>query len=285
MRQLCAFFLLFMLAPAATVFAQCPSFGSCFTAHGTPGCNDITCCEVICGMDPFCCDISWDGICAGEAIDACGCGAPETGSCFSAHDTPWCNNSVCCDAVCAEDGFCCNVQWDEICSGEANLICAGCGGVLTGNCFEEGIAGCSDVACCEAVCAIDSVCCDAIWDGLCVIEAFENCTLCGEPTAGSCTEVHATPSCNEASCCATVCVKDLFCCDVVWDFICVSEAIELCIPLFCTSDLDFSGTVDAADLAVVLSNWGLGGSTDLDGDGTTGSADLSILLGAWGSCS
>ncbi len=56
-----------------------------------------------------------------------------------------------------------------------------------------------------------------------------------------------------------------------------------CTP--CPADLTGDRTVDAADLAAVLSGWGEGQATgDLDGDGNTGAADLAILLGAWGAC-
>jgi hypothetical protein len=282
MRSLLPFVLVSVLTPAATLLAQCPASGSCFVSHATPGCNDPDCCEVVCDIDPFCCDVAWDSICAGEAADACGCGAPEAGSCFIQHNTPWCNDPECCDAVCAQDGFCCTVQWDDICGGEALSICAGCGGVSTGDCFEVGISGCSDEACCKAVCAIDDYCCQINWDELCVIEAFENCTLCGEPTAGSCTESHGTPACDDITCCSVVCVQDPFCCEVVWDFLCVSGALALCN--FCTGDFDANGQVDAGDLANLLASWGFQGYTDLNDDGITGSADLSILLGAWGVC-
>jgi hypothetical protein len=46
-------------------------------------------------------------------------------------------------------------------------------------------------------------------------------------------------------------------------------------------DLDGSGTVDAADLAILLGQWGGAGSADLDGDGSVSAADLAILLGFW----
>jgi hypothetical protein len=52
----------------------------------------------------------------------------------------------------------------------------------------------------------------------------------------------------------------------------------------CPADLDGTGSVDAADLALILGNWGSPGATDLDGNGDTGGGDLAILLGAWGSC-
>ncbi len=47
-------------------------------------------------------------------------------------------------------------------------------------------------------------------------------------------------------------------------------------------DLDGNGEVNAADLAVILNNWGGSGAGDLDGDGTVGAADLSAVLNAWG---
>jgi hypothetical protein len=48
-----------------------------------------------------------------------------------------------------------------------------------------------------------------------------------------------------------------------------------------TGDFDGDGLVNASDLAVLLSAWGLPGATDLDGDGSTGAADLAVLLGNW----
>lgn len=52
----------------------------------------------------------------------------------------------------------------------------------------------------------------------------------------------------------------------------------------CPADFNHSGTVDAADLGVLLGSWG-GSANDLTGDGTVNAADLAILLGAWGACS
>ena len=52
----------------------------------------------------------------------------------------------------------------------------------------------------------------------------------------------------------------------------------------CPADLNGSGTVDAADLAVLLGAWGGTGAANLDGSGVVDAADLAILLGAWGSC-
>lgn len=54
----------------------------------------------------------------------------------------------------------------------------------------------------------------------------------------------------------------------------------------CPADLDGSGTVGPADLAVLLGNWGAcpACAADLSGDGAVDPADLAILLGNWGPC-
>ncbi|MFN5496668.1 MAG: GC-type dockerin domain-anchored protein, partial [bacterium] len=55
-------------------------------------------------------------------------------------------------------------------------------------------------------------------------------------------------------------------------------------PPACPADLNASGSVDASDLAVLLTNWAGSGSGDLDGSGTVDAADLAALLNAWGAC-
>ena len=55
----------------------------------------------------------------------------------------------------------------------------------------------------------------------------------------------------------------------------------------CPADLDGDGTVDAADLAILLLAWGRvspGTPADLNFDGVVSSADLGWLIGAWGVC-
>ncbi|MBL9119909.1 MAG: hypothetical protein JNL80_08345 [Phycisphaerae bacterium] len=52
----------------------------------------------------------------------------------------------------------------------------------------------------------------------------------------------------------------------------------------CPADLNGSGNVDAADLAILLGAWGTANAADVNGDGTVNGSDLGILLGAWGGC-
>jgi len=53
----------------------------------------------------------------------------------------------------------------------------------------------------------------------------------------------------------------------------------------CRTDLNVDGRTDAADLAIVLSEWDLSRSiADVDRDGTVGAADLAAVLSAFGAC-
>ena len=56
----------------------------------------------------------------------------------------------------------------------------------------------------------------------------------------------------------------------------------------CPTDSDGDGDTDAADLAVLLGNWGpldAGHCLDADDNGLIDAFDLAVLLGAWGPCS
>ena len=155
--------------------------GDCLEAHGLPGCADEPCCESICGFDPFCCD-EWDADCVELADLTCTGlrGATASGSCFFPNGSPACDDRTCCQAICLTDPFCCAQIWDANCSLFAGFICeipgGECGDQGTGDCFEaNGSPSCEDAKCCESVCAIDSSCCDGVWDALCVALAEQAC--------------------------------------------------------------------------------------------------------------
>ncbi len=38
--------------------------GDCYEPNGTPGCDNTECCDLVCGLDSFCCDVEWDLACA-----------------------------------------------------------------------------------------------------------------------------------------------------------------------------------------------------------------------------
>jgi len=217
---------------AAELCANCgtPDAGGCFESNGSPGCDNLECCQAVCAVDPFCCQTSWDGLCANQAAELCAnCGSPEAGSCFFSNGTPGCDDLGCCQAVCDVDPFCCEVSWDGICANQANDLCGNAACPGNGDCFESnGSPGCNSEACCNAVCEDDPFCCNNTWDNLCAQGAYANCTDCGDPDAGSCFQSNGSPGCDDADCCASVCIDDPFCCNTSWDGICASAAQDIC---------------------------------------------------------
>lgn len=96
-----------------------------------------------------------------------------------------------------------------------------------GDCCEAAPGtGCGDPAIAACVCAVDPVCCDDGWDALCVDHVEDlGCGGCGfGPAAldgGGCCAAHADPSCADEEIAACVCAGDPYCCDIVWDQVCV----------------------------------------------------------------
>ncbi len=151
---------------------------------------------------------------------------------------------------------------------------------------EAGSPAIDDPGVRECTCEIDQYCCELAWDELCVTIGT---LLCGSdcpsiPTCGSaapCGSTHVDPGCENSECCSVVCRSDPWCCVVSWDQECVSAAQSACgTP---NPDLDGDGSVDGADLGILLGGWGsVQPSLDLDGDGTIGGGDLGLLLASWG---
>jgi hypothetical protein len=220
-------------APACGV----PGTGDCCAANGSPFCDDAACCNAVCSFDPFCCDTTWDTVCANLAGDICApCGGnaacnPNAGDCCVANGTPGCADADCCLLICAVDPFCCSNQWDSICANQAVTNCSGCAAVCPNpdhGCFVTGTPGCSNATCCDAVCAADPFCCETQWDALCVNGANNLCGNAACPNPAHACNVSGTPGCSDETCCNIVCSFDPFCCTTQWDGICVIEAANNC---------------------------------------------------------
>lgn len=240
---------------SATAMAQScgPSANDCCdpSPNNTPYCNDTQCCTIVCGMDPFCCNMYWDVFCAFQAYSNCACGPePECGignndCCVaSATGTPYCKLQQCCNSVCEIDPSCCSSNWDATCAKVAHDRCVECGaepacGVSLQDCCDETIPDgkpyCADEECCELICATDPSCCTIQWDFACAYRARYQCRGCDEP---------------------------------------------------CVGDFSLDNQVNGVDLGKLLSFWGgpSDGYTDLNNDGVVNGADLGMLLGQWGPC-
>ncbi|MDA0802443.1 MAG: hypothetical protein O2819_01610 [Planctomycetota bacterium] len=216
---------------------ECPCFGSPFEIHDNPGSNDESCCSVVCQVDPGCCIDSWDEGCVSKARDLCcgpiGCGSGCNEDCFTDHESPYCNDPYCCEAVCQSDPYCCSSGWDGFCADLAAERCTGCGSDSTETgCFvARSSRGCSIPECCKVVCEQDIFCCQTAWDSTCVDLALADSDCaderpeCGDDGLGDPCVVHLDVGCSDEDCCDAVCGKDMFCCEVSWDATCVSLAL------------------------------------------------------------
>lgn len=171
-----------------------PTSGNCYIANGSPYCNNADCCIVVCAVDPFCCNNTWDSICASQAAQLCGnCGDAGAGNCYIANGSPGCNNSSCCATVCAADPFCCNNTWDSLCASAAATSCGNCGDANAGSCYEaNGTPGCNNSSCCATICAADPFCCNTQWDSLCASAALNTCTPANNTCANAIEVFHGT---------------------------------------------------------------------------------------------
>jgi cysteine-rich repeat protein len=170
-----------------TVTCAPPACGTtanaCFVAatNNSTGCNDAVCCETVCGVDRYCCDVEWDSFCASEAVGLCSeTGWPTCqvgiGSCQVPRANGGCGTVDCCNIVCDNDPFCCINEWDSNCVNGANSTCFLTCGARSGDCFAaHEDAGCNAVSCCELVCPDDPFCCETAWDADCATKANELC--------------------------------------------------------------------------------------------------------------
>ena len=86
--------------------------GDCFEINNTLVCTDEDCCDLVCNIDPFCCDPDatspgrgpprWDAWCVEHARALCEgaatnvCGNPNSGPCEDGHpETRGCSNGTC----------------------------------------------------------------------------------------------------------------------------------------------------------------------------------------------
>ncbi|MHC5026555.1 MAG: M12 family metallo-peptidase [Planctomycetota bacterium] len=271
--------------------------GNCCGANGTPGCDDIECCEQICAADPFCCESSWDSICATTAIESCfvcnPCGGGKSaGDCCGPNGTPGCEVAECCEQVCAAEPFCCDAEWDAACGRTALLMCAVCQPACPSQndcCLPGDSPGCNDTECCELVCSIQPFCCEVEWVPVCANIAVSNCGVCIPecPGDGCCFAPNDSPGCDDTACCAAVCDVQPLCCEVDWDQNCVDSAVEFCFDPPCPGDTNGDAFVDVVDLTNVILAWGMTGSgigSDVAPNCAVDVADLTAVILNWGTC-
>ena len=92
---------------------------NCCESQPTPGCSDPECEATVCACDPFCCDVQWDGLCAGTGLGGDGCGAEVL-----------CNN---CETLTTDTDYRLSSNSPAIDSGNSAFVPAGLDFDLDGN--------------------------------------------------------------------------------------------------------------------------------------------------------
>ena len=243
--------------------------GPCFEVHANPGCEDATCCEATCAIDPFCCNSGWDYDCARQAAVTCGAPIPVNDTCAGALPLSIGQTIEFTTMRAVSEGpnvpATCEVGTGVVMgpdlwysyNGErsGNVVVSTCGSatdlrivVYGGTCAAPTVAGCgsSSVICSPSTGA-----------------RVQFAAVCGNTylirVGGESSQI-AGPGRITLTAPGPVC------------------------PAFCPPDLNRDHVVDGADIGLLLGNWGFYGIGDLNIDGQINGADLGILLGAWGAC-
>jgi hypothetical protein len=194
-----------------------------------PTCGN--CAASVCAQDDFCCNNEWDDVCVDQAEELCNCGGGG-GTCHDQCEagpalSPACN--ACVSAICNNDPFCCQSEWDDVCVMQVDTLCDGeCtgGGCAHSPCQIGGALESACDPCVTGICSGDAFCCDSEWDQLCVDSAEAECAECSGGSGCAHDEcVSGPPLASGCSACATaICNADAFCCDTMWDSMCVDAA-------------------------------------------------------------
>jgi hypothetical protein len=172
--------------------------------------------------------------CIGKKCGPDGCGG-QCGQCPSGYV---CDNwgSCLCQPQCAGkecgNGSCGSCKPGEVCNAWGFCLCTPkCDGK---QCGPDGCGGscgkCPVGSVCTALGTCESTGPGQCGNGKCQPGQGESCETCPQdcPCEDSCCEVHEFPGCNEPETMKCVCEMDPFCCEQMWDGLCVDEAIDMC---------------------------------------------------------
>ncbi|MBL9119268.1 MAG: hypothetical protein JNL80_05055 [Phycisphaerae bacterium] len=258
---------------SGTLIGSLPEVNPCMasthdcSAVGGPGCSDFACCMVVCAADPACCDVTWDRSCVEFASTLCGGDPPLV-------------NDECQGAVELDEGA---EEFSTIGATTSDIPLEpqcdeGFGLNLVNDVWYYYQSGGNGVA-------TVTTCGEATFDTR--IAVYSGCPSDGGVLLG-CND--DSPDCPNFTSSVSF---PAFCGGVYYirlggyngsgsGVVTISNDGEC--DEACPADLNDDGTVNGADLAILLGAWATTGPGDLTGNGVVDAADLAVLLGAFGPC-
>jgi hypothetical protein len=197
--------------------------GDCCTPGPFNGCDDPTCEDAVCAVDPSCCNEAWDSVCALEIAPGLCEECIPPGTCCAAHEDPGCDELSCEQNVCNVDPTCCTDTYTQACADIAASVCFECQPNTGDCCVQHGTPGCEDIACEIEVCQLDPFCCDVAWEAFCADLAVENCLTCIDP--GPCCFANFGVGCDDVVVQDCVCATMPECCTGPWTQACADQVV------------------------------------------------------------
>ena len=193
--------------------------GDCAAAHAGSSCDIQPCAACVCGVDADCCTGPWDDFCVSEALGVCaqacvtGYSSPTPsvtpvpgGNCCALHAGPGCDVDACQACVCAGDQNCCDHGWDQFCMNIVGDTCA------------------LPCACAPTPSPSPTPTLTPGGPTATVVPTVPSIPTPGGP----CCAIHDGPGCALAACQECVCGADEFCCQLIWDDLCVADTGRTC---------------------------------------------------------
>ncbi len=191
--------------------------GDCCSDNGSAGCEDDLGEDCVCAADPFCCEVTWDAICADVYENTCGAscdGDPEIDCANNVDDD---NDGLidCDDADCFADPNCLLPSTETSCAdgidndNDGLIDCDDADCLLDPACLPPSSEVCDDGLDNDADGFVD---CD---DSDCILDA-----ACDAGDGECCAPGNGSPGCDDELGEDCVCAQDPFCCNVQWDGIC-----------------------------------------------------------------
>ncbi|MHC4318212.1 MAG: proprotein convertase P-domain-containing protein [Planctomycetota bacterium] len=156
------------------------ALSNCCEAHSGQGCDDPDCEAIVCAQDAYCCNVSWDSICASQAETKCGdlCAGGGTTEviCVAGNDD-----------ACTSSSVHSTVEWCSQAGAEYYILVHGFG-FATGNftlCVSDDGVGCPYVVECIPGPPTGACCqCDEFNQQFCTLETEEDCAALGGELLG-----------------------------------------------------------------------------------------------------